>query len=217
MEFLEILNDYQGFEEFEDFIEDIFIEYREKTLLKDRTEEVMKSVLRSTLSHFYCPPFKKHFLYKELNEASYWQMVDAMNAYKDFYDLKSIFEELFGTIEGHRITDDFPPEEPVIFNKASIPTYMILDSNGFYSEQNITQLFLGIDFSKVKRCICGNYFWVTRKDKISCSRICGNRVRQRKFLSDENKREEYRKRRLEYYHKNKEDINQRKKKKRRIK
>ena len=165
IEFLEILNDYQGFEEFEGEIEEIFLEYREQTLLNERTDEVMKSIFLSTISHFYCPPFKKHFLKgKELNEASEWEMSDAIREYKDFFDLKCIFNVLFSEIEARLRSGSFPPEHPSIFNKGSIPTYMIIDTNGFYSEENITQLFYGIDFTKVKRCICGNFFLVTRKD-----------------------------------------------------
>lgn len=213
MDFLEILNDYREYVDFEGNINEVLVEKRE-TLKEEREKYGMKYIFLETFNQFYCPPFKKHFLKgKELNQVSEGEFYGAIEGYENFYNLKQLFKELILTVEDLRKSGDFPPKEICLFNRNTVPSYMFIDTKGFYYEESITLTFYDVDFSKVRLCICGNYFWANRKDKFSCSSICGNRVRQRKFLTDETKREEYRKKRLEYYHENKEDIKKRKKRK----
>jgi hypothetical protein len=216
--FLEIMNDYRGYESFEGYINDILQENLKEIRNKYNTfhlsDEGYNEAYFMTLQKFNCPPFKEHFLKgRELSELSHGFMSWVVGKFETYYGLKEVFGVLMLTVEELIEANDYPPKEDVAFNMGQVPVLMHIDTNGFYYEKKITEIFYGVDFSKVRRCICGNYFWAYRKDKNACSSICGNRVRQQKFLSDEKKAQEYREKRLKYYHDNKEDIRKRKMKK----
>lgn len=213
LKFLETINDYRGYEEFEGYIKEALQENRER-FHREYDEVNFEDVKFETIRQFYCPPFKKHFLWgKELDEIRDYILIRIIRRYETFYELKQLFLEIIGEVETLRENGNFPPKEDSFFNAGHVPSQMYINTDGHFIEYLPTQIFYNIDFSRVKVCICGNYFWAFRKDKVSCSPECGNRIRQRKFLNDENRRKEYNEKRLKYYHENKEDIKRRKKKK----
>jgi hypothetical protein len=218
LNFLKIVNDYRGYEAFEGFINEALIANREALLIERKVKQVTPKISRlmfmRTFEQFDCPPFKKHFLLgKEPHEMEQAEPIQAVMRYEDFYSNKSLFIETVLSVEYLRTTETFPMEVDWMFNFGKIPAHFFIDVNGFYKEVLSTKVFYGIDFTRVRLCICGNYFWAFREDKNCCSTKCGNLVRQRKFMADRKKREIYNKNRLEYYHQNKEAVKKRKNKK----
>jgi hypothetical protein len=210
LKFIETINDYRDYEAFEGYINEV-LEENIKRFQKEIKKFGVNWVFFETIKQFYCSPFRKHFLWgKGLDEIHGYILTRIIRRYENFYGVKELFQEIMLEVESLRESGKFPPKEDSLINIGRIPAQMYITSDGYYAEDLSTKVLHDIDLSKVRICICGNYFWAFRKDKFTCSPECGNRVRQQKFLNDSERRKEYNAKRLQYYHENKDEMKKRK-------